>query len=122
MSGGPRFVVDHLVLKPRGFDFAPFPVVADTDRDKYCVRRIIDFYKRQRTDLAEFFFAAWRFQHGEALGVPQKSLADVAAQAGISAKYLATVWSVLTEPSGTDGPVAAVQAHLSIRLSPARNS
>ena len=34
-----QFVADHLVLKPRGFDFAPFPVIADTDRDKYCVRQ-----------------------------------------------------------------------------------
>ena len=39
-----RLVADHLVLKPRGFAFAPHPVVADTDRDKYCVRRVIDFY------------------------------------------------------------------------------
>ena len=46
-----RRVADHLVLKPDGFAFAPHPVVADTDRDKYCVRRIIDFYQRQRTDL-----------------------------------------------------------------------
>ena len=46
-----------------GFAFAPHPVVADTDRDKYCVRQIIDFYKRQRTDYADYFLAAWRFQH-----------------------------------------------------------
>src|SRR4051812_46702601 len=45
-----RRVSDHLVLTPDGLAFAPFPVVADTDRDKYCVRRIIDFYKRQPTD------------------------------------------------------------------------
>src|SRR5205085_3801886 len=31
-----RRVADHLVLKPEGFAFAPFPVVADTDRDKFC--------------------------------------------------------------------------------------
>ena len=63
-----RSVADHLVLKPRGFAFAPFPMVADTDRDKYCVRQIIEFYKRQRTDLAEYFLAAWRYQHRKALG------------------------------------------------------
>ena len=103
-----RFVADHLVLKPRGFAFAPFPVVADTDRDKYCVRQIIDFYKRQRTDYADYFLAAWRFQHRQALGRPGASLADVAAQDGLSAKYLATVWSFLTEPAEEVGPVAAV--------------
>src|SRR5205807_5186811 len=42
-----RRVADHVVLKPDGFSFADHPVVADTDRDKYCVRRIIDFYQRQ---------------------------------------------------------------------------
>ena len=58
-----RLVADHLVLKPDGFAFAPHPVVTDTDRDKYCVRRIIDFYKRQRIDYADYFLAAWRFRH-----------------------------------------------------------
>ena len=79
-----RRVADHLVLKPDGLAFAPHPVVADTDRDKYCVRRIIDFYQRQRTDYADYFLAAWRFQHRAALGKPDATLADVAAEAGLS--------------------------------------
>jgi hypothetical protein len=105
-----RRVSEHLVLKPEGFAFAAHPVVADTDRDKYCVRRIIDFYKRQRTDYADYFLAAWRYQHREALGRPGASLADVAAQDRVSSKYLATVWTVLTEPAGDVGPIAAVQS------------
>src|SRR6185295_12191557 len=37
-------VSDHLLLKPDGtIGFAPHPVIADTDRDKYCVLRIVDF-------------------------------------------------------------------------------
>src|SRR4029079_15104918 len=43
-----RRVADHLVLKPVGFEFAPEPAVTETDRDKYCVQRIVDFYKRYR--------------------------------------------------------------------------
>ena len=105
-----RRVADHLVLKPEGFSFAPHPVVADTDRDKYCVRRIIDFYQRQKTDYADYFFAAWRFQHRSALGKPNATLADVAAETGVSAKYLATMWSVLTERPEEVGPIAALQA------------
>ena len=105
-----RRVADHLVLKPHGFAFASHSVVADTDRDKYCVRRVIDFYKRQKVDYADFFLAAWRFRHREALGRPDASLADFAAQAAISPKYLATVWSVLTEPAGEVGPIAAIQS------------
>jgi hypothetical protein len=48
-----RSVADHLVLKPEGFDFAPHPVLAETDRDKYAILRIVDFYRRQPTDYAD---------------------------------------------------------------------
>ena len=99
-----RRVAEHLVLKPDGLAFAPHPVVADTDRDKYCVRRIIDFYKRQRTDYADYFLAAWRFQHRAALGQPEATLADFAAEAGLSPRYLATIWSTLTATAGGGRP------------------
>ena len=56
-----RNVVDHLVLTSRGIHFAPHPVVTDVDRDKYCVKRIVAFYKRQPTDYADYFYAAWRW-------------------------------------------------------------
>jgi hypothetical protein len=105
-----RRVSDHLVLKPRGFAFASHPVVADTDRDKYCVRRIIDFYQRQPTDLADYFLAAWRYRHRAALGKAGASLSDFAAWGHVSPKYLATVWSVLAEKTEEVGPVAALQA------------
>ena len=105
-----RLVADHLVLKPDGFDFAPHPAVTDTDRDKYCVQRIIEFYQRHRVDYADYFLAAWRFQHREALGKPQASLDDFAGEAGLSARYLATVWTVLAEPWPEAGPLGKVQA------------
>ena len=57
-----RLVSDHLVLLPEGLAFAPHPVVANTDRDKYCLLRIVDFYHRQPTDIAEYLAAAWRVQ------------------------------------------------------------
>ena len=52
---------------PSGFSFAPYPVVTDQDRDKYAVNRIIDFYKRQPIDYADYFLAAWRYHHRAAL-------------------------------------------------------
>lgn len=104
-----RHVAEHVVLKPDGFDFAPHPVVVDTDRDKYVVRRIIEFYGRQPTDLAAYFRAAWHFQHRAAFGKPQATLSDVAAEQTVSPKYLATIWSTLTETSNAVGPVAALQ-------------
>ena len=107
-----RRVADHLVLKPDGFDFAPEPAVTDTDRDKYCVRRIIDFYERHRVDYADYFLAAWRFQHRAALGKPKASLHDFAAEAGLSAKYLATVVGVLEETWPEAGPLGELAGPL----------
>ena len=63
-----RHVSEYLVLKPDGIVFAPYPVMTDTDRDKYCVNRIVDFYKRQPTDLADYFQAAWQLKNSRALG------------------------------------------------------
>src|SRR6476646_5515607 len=104
-----RRVADHLVLKPEGFDFADHPMIADTDRDKYCVRRVIEFYKRQPTDLAEYFQAAWRFRHRAELGRPNATLADIAAESKVSPKYLATIWDTLTGRAEEIGPIAALQ-------------
>jgi hypothetical protein len=104
-----RYVAEHLVLKPQGFSFAPHPAMTDTDRDKYCVRRIVDFYQRQPTDFAAYFHAAWRYRHRAALGQPEASLGDVAVAHKVSPKYLATVWSALSEPFEV-GPLARVQA------------
>jgi hypothetical protein len=106
-----RRIADHLVLKPDGLAFASHSMLADTDRDKYCVRAIIDFYKRQKTDYADFFLAAWRFQHRAALGRPQASLDDFADELGLSRKYLATIWSTLEGPPEEIGPIAALRAH-----------
>ncbi len=105
-----RKVADHVVLRPDGLDFAAHPVVADTDRDKYSVRRIIDFYKSQKLDLGDFVFAAWQFRNREALGKPSATLDDLAADRGISPKYLKTVWAILNDPTADSGPIAALQA------------
>ncbi|MCI0704558.1 MAG: DUF1592 domain-containing protein, partial [Planctomycetia bacterium] len=105
-----RLVSDHLVLMPDGIAFAPHAVVTDTDRDKFCVNRIIDFYKNQRTDFADYFLAAWKFKHRVALGKPNATLAEIAEEAGISAKYLATIWDTLTDVKEEVGPIAALQA------------
>src|SRR4051794_25877291 len=105
-----RRVADHLVLKPRGLAFASHPMIADTDRDKYCVRRIIDFYRRQRTDYADYFLASWRHRHRAALGAPGATLPALAAEAGLSPRYLETIWATLSGPPEETGPIAALQA------------
>ncbi len=104
-----RLVADHVVNKPEGFVFAPHPVVTDTDRDKYCVKRIIDFYDRHKVDYADYFFTAWKYRHRDRLGGPGVNMDQLAREAGLSAKYLAMIWSILTDAESEVGPLAAVR-------------
>ena len=108
-----RLVTEHLVLKPDGIAFAPHAVVTDTDRDKYCVKRIVQFYKQQPTELADYFEAAWELRQiaskqGDALSA-ETTLKQVAAKRNVSAKYLATVWSILTEEKEPIGPLLTLR-------------
>ena len=103
-----RLVADHLVLKPDGFLFAPHPAVTETDRDKFCVQRIVDFYQRHNVDLADYFFAAWQFQQRESVGQTAELLGKFARESRLSPKYLETIWSALTESTDV-GPLAEIQ-------------
>jgi mono/diheme cytochrome c family protein len=90
-----RLVADHVLFLPNGLSFAPHPVVADTDRDKYCVQRIVDFYDRHAVDVADYFCAAWRYRYRRELGSPNSTLDDAAVAAGLSPRYLATMATLL---------------------------
>lgn len=112
-------VSDHLALTPRGFEFAPHPVITPTDRDKFCVNRIIDFYRKQRTDYAEFFELLWRYQNRDSLGMADRTLEQLAGQSGLSERYSRTLYQLLYGPGepGTDGtsigPIAALRQLMS---------
>ncbi len=84
--------------------------MTDVDRDKYCVERIVAFYRRHHVDYADYFLAAWRFEHRVALGKPGISLSDVAHEAGLAAKYLAAIHSALTESWPAKSPLGELQA------------
>lgn len=115
-----RGVAEHLVLRPEGFEFAPHPVMTDTDRDKYAVRRVVDFYLRQPTDLADYFHAAWRLRVSdpaaadaqvgdeipEGASPPDGPLRRLAAAEGISPAYLERIWRLLRSPAPPHGPLA----------------
>ena len=105
-----RDVAEHLVMQVDGFTFATHPVVADTDRDKWAVFRIVDFYRRQPTDYADYFEAAWRHEHRAELGHALSTLADAARDAKVSLPYLERLWTLLHQPGEDVGPVAHVQA------------
>ena len=100
---GAREVVQYLVLKPHGFDFAPHPVMTDTDRDKYCVNRIVDFYQRQPTSLADYFLAARQLQTFP--GKPVASIEGVAAKYNVSPKYLNIILRTLIDGADDFGPL-----------------
>lgn len=103
-------IADKMVLTSTGLEFASHPVLAETDRDKYCILRIVDFYRKQPTDFADYFQAAWRYRHRAALGTPEATLQTVAAGAKVSPRYLDLVWKALTTPGEKVGPLAKLQA------------
>jgi Protein of unknown function (DUF1592)/Protein of unknown function (DUF1588)/Protein of unknown function (DUF1587)/Protein of unknown function (DUF1595)/Protein of unknown function (DUF1585) len=100
-----REVANHMVLTPDGFDFAPYPMLVETDREKYAIQRIVDFYQRQPTDFADYFQAAWRYKH-----TPGATLASVAAEAKLSPKYLPLLWDILEGQADEVGPVARLRS------------
>ena len=109
-----REVGDAMVLTPDGFDFAAHPMLVETDREKYAIQRIVDFYLRQPTGYADYFQAAWRYKYRARLGQPKATLASIAAEAKVSPKYLAMIWALIEEaPEAAAkevGPIAKLQA------------
>ena len=102
-------VAEQMALTSKGLEFASHPILAETDRDKYCILRIVDFYKRQPTDYADYFQAAWQYRHRAALGTPNATLQSIAISAKVSKPYLELIWTTLTAPDHKVGPVAALQ-------------
>ena len=124
-----REVADHMALTPEGFIFAPGLVLADTDRDQFAVKRIVDFYRAQPTDYADYFEAAWRYKHRVALGNPAATLTTVAREKNISPKYLPLVWQILGEPAAPSparapevGPIGKLQSMWKALPAPASRS
>src|SRR5579863_216480 len=103
-----REVADHAVLKPDGIDFAPYPMLVDTDREKYAIQRIVSFYAAQPTDYADYFQAAWRYKYRNALKKANATLTTTAVEAHVSAKYLPMVWQILHDQNAV-GPILTLQ-------------
>jgi len=105
-----REVSGYLAFTPDGLDFAPHPMLVETDREKYAIQRIVDFYRRQPTDYADYFEAAWHYKHRAALQYEGATLESVATDRQLSTKYLPLVWQIL-EGSVTEevGPIATLR-------------
>jgi hypothetical protein len=65
--GAAQLVSDHLVLKPNGITFAPFPVTSYAERTKLTEQAIIDFYRQREVRISDYLEAAWRYRHREAV-------------------------------------------------------
>lgn len=114
-------VSDHMVLRPTGISFAPFPVTSYNEQKKLTEGAIIEFYQRHAVKLADYLEAAWRYRHrGDAerdvdiatwaqrhpVGVPASAGSQQPAKAGtptLSGKYLALVSTTLNEASSGEG-------------------
>ena len=115
-----RGIADHMVLTPNDIEFSSHPMLVETDREKYAIERIIDFYKRQPTDYADYFQAAWRFKYRNELGKPHATLSSIAAESKLSPKYLPMVWQILHDKNAI-GPVLKLQTMWLALPSPAAN-
>jgi hypothetical protein len=104
-----RKVSEHLLLTPEGIRFAPFPVVTDTDRDKYCVQRIVDFYQRQPTQLADYLVACYELQKGSQASPGDAEFDTTAERLLLSESYLRTVWLALRGDAAHFGPLRNIQ-------------
>ncbi|MFN7938935.1 MAG: DUF1592 domain-containing protein [Bryobacteraceae bacterium] len=103
-----RDIANHVVFLPSKLEFAPHPMLVETDREKHTVQRIMDFYRRQPVKLADYFAAAYRYRHRSASGKPSATLATIAREAKLSPKYLPMVWQILNEPNAF-GPIQKLQ-------------
>lgn len=100
--GAAQFVSEHLVLKPDGITFAPFPVTSYNERKKLTEQAIIDFYRRHDVRVGEYLEAAWRYRYrGEA--DRRVSLDEWAQRHKLSGKYLTLVLKTLDEAKTSAG-------------------
>lgn len=99
--GAAQFVSEHLVLKPTGISFAPFPVTSYNERKKFTEQAIIDFYRRHDVRIGAYLEAAWRFRHRDA-AEQAVEIEGWGAGRGLSGKYLRLVYETLEgAPSGS---------------------
>ena len=89
-----QFVSEHLVLKPEGIAFAPFPVTSYNERKKLTEQAIIDFYRRHEVRIDAYLEAAWRYRYRDEKdrGMPVEAWAK---GRGLSGKYLKLVMETL---------------------------
>ncbi|MCC9655975.1 DUF1592 domain-containing protein [Rhodopirellula halodulae] len=108
-----RRVADHLAITPSGLEFAPHPVITETDRDKFCVNRIIAFYRQQNVRLEDHLFVVWKAHTDD-----DQSISQLANTHRVSQRYCHTLHDALANGSRSpaddetleSGPMTALRA------------
>ena len=96
-----QFVADHVLLTTTGFEFAPYPVVTFSDRQKFYEQAILRFYEQHKIDYATYLAAAWSYRHRPTSrrGV---TIEAWAAENKLSPKYLRSLWNALQDDASSD--------------------
>lgn len=87
-----QLVADHMVLKPNGIAFAPFPVQSYNERKKLTEQAVIDFYESHAIAPGRYIEASWRYRHRSEPAL-NTTIEQWAATSKLSPKYLEIVWS-----------------------------
>ncbi|MBY0521904.1 MAG: DUF1592 domain-containing protein [Gemmataceae bacterium] len=94
-------VADHVLLTTTGFEFAPYPVVTFSDRQKFYEQAILHFYEQHKIDYATYLAAAWSYRHRPA-SRRDLTIEAWAAENRLSPKYLRALWSTLQADAAGD--------------------
>src|SRR5271154_6501346 len=87
-------VADHVLLTTTGFEFAPFPVVTFSDKQKFYEHLILRFYEQHKIDYATYLAAAWSYRH-RPTSRRAVTIEAWAAENKLSPKYLQSLWNAL---------------------------
>ena len=98
--GAAENVANHLVLKPRGLAFAPFPVTSYNERKKLTEQAIIAFYQRHEVRISDYLESAWRYRHRQDRST---GIQAWARQHHLSERYLRSVWDFLNATPPVSG-------------------
>ncbi len=99
--GAAQHVADHALLTTSGLQFAPYPVITFTDRQKYYEEDILQFYEQHKVDYEAYLAALWNLKYRLAARKPA-TLEDWAKEKNLSPKYLQALWETLEGNTDAD--------------------
>lgn len=99
--GAAQKVASHMVLKPHGISFAPFPVNSYNERKAFTEQAIIRFYRQHDVQIEDYIEAAWRYRYR--IEPSPGSIQSWAEARGLSHRYLQLVWDTLSRSESATG-------------------